>query len=107
MKLGLLLPPPPGVLSRTLLQDGPQAQELVDVGVGERLALDAHVDRVQRARGLVLLVEAEVVQLALERRVVLVPEVERELALELDGVGDDEVALARPPVDSSCFASTA
>ena len=50
--------------------------ELADVDAGERLALDAHVDRVQRARGLVLLVEAEGVQLALERRVVLVPEVE-------------------------------
>ena len=65
------------------IQDGPEVEELDDVDVGELLALDAHVDRVQRARGLVLLVEAEVVQLALERRVVLVPEVERALALEL------------------------
>ena len=61
VKLGLLLPPPPGVspgerervhkvLSRTLLQDGPEVEELDDVDVGELLALDAHVDRVQRAR---------------------------------------------------------
>lgn len=72
-------------------------EEFDDVDVGELLALDAHVDRVQRARGLVLLVEVEVVQLALERRVVLVPEVQRELALELDGVRDDDASLARPP----------
>ena len=59
--------------------------ELADVDAGERLALDAHVDRVQQARGLVLLVEAEINQLPLERRVLMhaLLEVAREPAPEL------------------------
>ena len=47
-----------GAAERRPLEDGPEVEELDHADAGELLA-HAHVDRVQRARGLVLLVEAK------------------------------------------------
>ena len=107
-----------------MFENGPQLEQLDEVHVRELLPLDAHVDRIFRARALELVEtklrgggarrrnslrgarrtrRARVVELALERRVVLVAEVYRQLFLR--GVGAREPRRARAARTSSSFGS--